>query len=229
MLLFYTTPGKNLESISKEGIKKPVRLIASYDVASREKGKVLVVNPLKLSEELSLNGKSESYFDVKEIPPQAIENLNPFLATRPIIAGGGYVLREKKKALEVLMIYRKGTWDLPKGKLDPGESIEECALREVREEVGIHKLSLGMPLGTTVHGYERKGYYWVKTTYWYAMKTPEEQFKPQLEEKIEAVKWVRWEEAVEKVGYEIFRQHMKRISADLNGKKKKGKGKKVKG
>ena len=222
MLLFYTTPGKTLEAIATSGVREPVRLATSYEDALKRKGKVLVINPLKLAEKVSFCDKKDRYIDVKSVPAEAIENLNPYLGIKSIIAGGGYVLRKKKKGIDVLMIYRKGTWDLPKGKLDPGESIEECALREVREEVGIRKLSLGMSLGTTVHGYERKGYYWVKTTYWYAMETPEEKFKPQLEEKIEAVKWISWDEAVEKIGYEIFRQHMKQVAADVLGKKKKG-------
>ncbi len=225
MLLFYTTPTKTLEAISTSGIKELVRLATSYEEASKGKGKMLVINPLKLGEKVSLYGSENLHVDVKSVPAEAIENLNPYLSVKQIIAGGGYVLRKKKKNIDVLMIYRKGTWDLPKGKLDPGESIEECAMREVREEVGIRKLSLGNSLGTTVHGYERKGYYWVKTTYWYVMKTPEEQFKPQLEEKIEEVRWMPWDEAVEKIGYEIFRQHMKHVASGIRGK---GKNKKAK-
>src|SRR5438046_1555734 len=44
--------------------------------------------------------------------------------------GGGLVINEKD---EVLMIFRRGKWDLPKGKIDQGESIEQCAVREVKE------------------------------------------------------------------------------------------------
>jgi 8-oxo-dGTP pyrophosphatase MutT (NUDIX family) len=51
-----------------------------------------------------------------------------------IKAGGGIVVNEQN---EVLLIYRRGKWDLPKGKLDDGETIEECALREVKEETGL--------------------------------------------------------------------------------------------
>ena len=56
-----------------------------------------------------------------------------------IQAGGGLVENEKG---EILFMFRRGKWDLPKGKLDPGESLENCALREVKEETGIRILEL---------------------------------------------------------------------------------------
>ncbi|MGC4056991.1 MAG: NUDIX domain-containing protein [Chitinophagaceae bacterium] len=55
----------------------------------------------------------------------------------PMHSAGGVVINEKQ---EILMIYRRGKWDLPKGKLDEGESLEECALREVTEETGLKEL-----------------------------------------------------------------------------------------
>lgn len=213
MLLFYTSSPDTLDEISRQGIRRPVRLITSFKTALDEGGVVLVVNPLKLMEEIVWYERSE--YQVEGVPPAAIENLNPHLETIPIAAGGGYVIRDGRAGIEVLMIFRKGVWDLPKGKLDAGESIEQCALREVREEVGIRYLTLGVSLGETVHGYERKGAYWVKTTHWYAMTTPEESFKPQAEEQIEAVAWMPWAEAVEKIGYEIFRRHMKHVECRL--------------
>jgi len=57
----------------------------------------------------------------------------------PIDAGGGVVMNERD---EVLMIFRRGKWDLPKGKCDDGEEIDACALREVSEETGLHQLKL---------------------------------------------------------------------------------------
>ena len=50
------------------------------------------------------------------------------------IAGGGVVFDKKKN---VLLIFRNGKWDLPKGHLDKNEHIEDCAIREVEEECGI--------------------------------------------------------------------------------------------
>ena len=54
-----------------------------------------------------------------------------------VVAAGGLVQNEKK---EILLIFRRGKWDLPKGKLDKGEKLEVCAIREVEEETGLQKV-----------------------------------------------------------------------------------------
>ena len=69
------------------------------------------------------------------------------------IAAGGKVINSKK---ETLFIYRYDKWDLPKGKLEKGESIEECAIREVEEECGITNLNIEKKLATTHHIFKRK-------------------------------------------------------------------------
>jgi 8-oxo-dGTP pyrophosphatase MutT (NUDIX family) len=109
----------------------------------------------------------------------------------PIIAAGGIVVNPNK---EILWIFRRGFWDLPKGKLDPNETIEACALREVMEETGIANLVLGDLILTTKHQYHDLylNTEVEKTTYWYKMST--DQFQdgiPQTEEDIEAVAWVK--------------------------------------
>ena len=70
-----------------------------------------------------------------------------------IVAAGGLVWNEKN---ELLMIFRQGKWDLPKGKLDDGETIEECAVREVVEETGLKEVKLGGFIGITQHEYYDK-------------------------------------------------------------------------
>lgn len=137
-----------------------------------------------------------------------IPNRAPYLPPAPVTAAGGYVVRHGEAGPEVLLIFRRGAWDLPKGKLDPGESIEECAVREVREEVGIGELRVTGPAGTTVHGYPEDGRYLVKTTHWYFMRTPERDFTPEEREGIEEVAWVPWQEAEERLGYESLRRHI---------------------
>lgn len=212
MLLFYCTAQKALSQILKKGIAGPVTLYKRLeDARGKSTEIILVVHGLRI--ELVKTGKRKAI--ATSIAPGAILNLDPYLPPCEIAAGGGYVIRHGKKGPEVLMIHRKGVWDLPKGKLDDGETIEECALREVREEVGIKKLKMKANLGNTVHGYPRSNKYKVKTTYWYQMETPESKFTPQAEEGIEAVKWMPWSKAVDAVGYEIFRRHMNEIENQI--------------
>ncbi|MCK7553870.1 NUDIX hydrolase [Chitinophaga sedimenti] len=95
---------------------------------------------------------------------------------------------------DVLMIFRRGKWDLPKGKLDEGESIEECAVREVAEETGLHSITLGDKITETFHYYPYKGQKVLKHSHWYAMKfTGTELTVPQIEEDIVDIEWVKRE------------------------------------
>ncbi|WP_207493549.1 NUDIX hydrolase [Aridibaculum aurantiacum] len=105
-----------------------------------------------------------------------------------IIAAGGIVSNEKG---EILFQFRRGKWDLPKGKLDEGESIPECAVREVEEETGLKNIQLGELIGVTTHFYIERNIEIEKETHWYAMKvTGEQQLVPQVEEDIEKLEWV---------------------------------------
>lgn len=102
-------------------------------------------------------------------------------------ACGGVVTSENFK---VLMIKRLGVWDLPKGHLEKGETLEQCALREVQEECGIKDLSLGAKIKTTYHIYYIKTKLVLKTTLWYRMCASEsQQLVPQTQEGISKVKW----------------------------------------
>src|SRR3954468_8565891 len=105
-----------------------------------------------------------------------------------IVAGGGIVENDEKK---ILFQFRRGKWDLPKGKLDEGETIEECAVREVEEETGLRNIELGELVGVTNHHYTQDGESIDKETYWYAMKVfGEQQLVPQLTEDILELRWV---------------------------------------
>jgi len=105
-----------------------------------------------------------------------------------IRAGGGLVENEKG---EILFMFRRGKWDLPKGKLDPGETLETCALREVEEETGLSKLELIKFLLVTEHEYEERGLSILKETHWYLIKADASQkLVPQTEEDISELKWV---------------------------------------
>jgi 8-oxo-dGTP pyrophosphatase MutT (NUDIX family) len=105
-----------------------------------------------------------------------------------IEAAGGIVQNEEK---EMLFIYRRAKWDLPKGKLEQGESIEICAQREIEEETGITNLSLKRKVGETYHIYTEKGKHILKTSHWFYFTCPSNQVtKPQIEEDIAEVKWI---------------------------------------
>jgi 8-oxo-dGTP pyrophosphatase MutT (NUDIX family) len=105
-----------------------------------------------------------------------------------IKASGGLVTNENG---ELLFIFRKKKWDLPKGKLDDGEDLEACAVRETEEETGLTNVQMGNPLITTFHTYDESGHHILKETYWYKLSvTGNQETKPQLEEQITEIRWV---------------------------------------
>jgi len=104
-----------------------------------------------------------------------------------IEAAGGLVFNT---AGEALFIFRRGFWDLPKGKIDPGETIKEAAVREVQEETGIQQITLGPALIDTYHTYKtKKGRRILKKTYWFEMQTSDTALTPQTEEDIDIAQW----------------------------------------
>jgi 8-oxo-dGTP pyrophosphatase MutT (NUDIX family) len=112
-----------------------------------------------------------------------------------IEAAGGVVYQPSGK---ILAIFRRDFWDLPKGKIDPGESNEEAAVREVQEETGIQDVDLGDYITTTHHTYKTKSKKRIlKRTYWFKMKTSDTKLIPQTEEDIEQAIWIDTAELLE--------------------------------
>jgi 8-oxo-dGTP pyrophosphatase MutT (NUDIX family) len=110
-----------------------------------------------------------------------------FKKFQQIKAAGGLVENESGK---LLFIFRRGKWDLPKGKLDGKESLEATAVREVMEETGLENVSLQKHLVTTFHTYDESGHHILKETTWYSMKASgEQELKPQTEEQITGIEW----------------------------------------
>lgn len=104
-------------------------------------------------------------------------------------AAGGIVLNPKG---EVLFIHRRGSWDLPKGKMDHGETPEQTAVREVAEECGIPQPVLSKKLKTTWHVYKESGDRILKPTEWFLMHSDYEgELTPQADEGIDDVRWVQ--------------------------------------
>ena len=106
-----------------------------------------------------------------------------------IIAAGGLVTNPHG---EILWIYRRGFWDLPKGKLDEGETIQTCAVREVQEETGLQNIKLHGMLCFTNHTYfdQYLNTEVVKRTYWFHMSIDNlQEGIPQSTEDIEKIEW----------------------------------------
>ncbi|WP_294219799.1 NUDIX domain-containing protein [uncultured Chryseobacterium sp.] len=107
---------------------------------------------------------------------------------RIIEAAGGLVNNTQG---DLLFIKRLGKWDLPKGKMEKGESREESAVREIEEETGLANVELIQFINTTYHIYvERNGDKVLKCTHWFEMNFDgEDTSKPQIEEGITEVAW----------------------------------------
>jgi 8-oxo-dGTP pyrophosphatase MutT (NUDIX family) len=109
-----------------------------------------------------------------------------------IEAAGGFIEKDK----HFLFIHRLGKWDLPKGKLDKGETIENAAVRECEEECAVTNLKIVKQLSSTFHIYQYKTGFALKQTFWYYMTTDHTgKLIPQTEENIDDVVWFSEKEA----------------------------------
>lgn len=104
-----------------------------------------------------------------------------------ITASGGIVQCGEMCAI----IQRHSVWDLPKGKVELDESIENAVIREIEEETGLRNLSIQRKLIETYHTYSIYGPNTLKKTVWFLLNTTSiQEGTPQKEEAITAVKWV---------------------------------------
>ncbi len=104
-----------------------------------------------------------------------------------IEAAGGIVKNNKN---ELLVIHRLGVPDLPKGKIEKGETPIQTAIREVEEECGISNLQIDEEIEPSYHIYFLKNKYVLKKTYWFKMTyLGDEKPIPQTEEDILSVEW----------------------------------------
>lgn len=118
-------------------------------------------------------------------------------------AAGGIVTRPGPGELvELVLVHRPGyeDWTLPKGKLDPGETAEAGALREVEEETGF-RCQLGRPVGCTSY-IDRKGR--PKVVCYWEMQVVEGTFRPSVE--VDQLRWLTVEEAMELLSYDRDRK-----------------------
>jgi 8-oxo-dGTP pyrophosphatase MutT (NUDIX family) len=124
-----------------------------------------------------------------------------------IQAAGGLITNDND---HILMIFRRSKWDLPKGKLDKGETLEDCAVREVKEETGLKNVVLISPLTITWHTYHEGSKFILKESHWYRMKAGgDQELVPQTEEDIHEIKWVK------KADLEVYRKNSYPSVADV--------------
>ena len=166
---------------------KDAPLVLTSKLSETVNGQYFLLNGTAINEAIEALAKKklpEAYI----YHPNNEEILKKFTKKIPLeIAAGGVVTNKEGK---VLFIYRNDKWDLPKGKLEKGESIKECALREVEEETGVKGLKIENFLTTTYHIFKRNGVYKLKEVHWYAMRTSfKGPLKGQKSEGIEKVKW----------------------------------------
>ncbi|MGH2643113.1 MAG: NUDIX hydrolase [Chitinophagaceae bacterium] len=104
-------------------------------------------------------------------------------------AAGGLIVNYRD---QVLLMFRRGKWDLPKGKMEPDETPEITARREVTEETGLHNLHIESKLSDTWHAYHQFGKDIMKQTHWFKMQfTGTELTVPQIEEDILDIQWIK--------------------------------------
>jgi len=171
-----------------------------YKVFVNEKKLLLSKHPEELEKKLSYESFSTLEIALDLLENTSVKELNVFGENideiwkefqslfRIIEAAGGIVNNPEG---DILFIKRLGKWDLPKGKMEKGESREESAVREIEEETGLKDVELVKPINTTYHIYvERNGEKILKCTHWFDMNfNGEDTSKPQIEEGITEVAW----------------------------------------
>jgi 8-oxo-dGTP diphosphatase len=121
-----------------------------------------------------------------------------------VYAAGGVVWRRVEGKLRILLIHRTKYRDLtlPKGKVDPGETLAETAVREIREETGI-RVALGVPVGVSRYRMPSSRtkivHYWAAEATEAAVRTSS--FVPNKE--VAAIEWVSMKKARKHLSYPV--------------------------
>jgi 8-oxo-dGTP diphosphatase len=136
-------------------------------------------------------------------------------------SAGGVVYRPNGKGFDVALIYRTrhDDWSVPKGHIEAGESREQAALREIKEETGLD-VRIVRPLGEAVYFFRKKGGDLVrKTVYHYLMEAlTTELGKPNWE--VTEARWVPIAEAPSLLSYEKDREIIGKALAELENVKR---------
>lgn len=221
-LFINDTPFFLLRSLQDAEPLKHKSIINGEEISSLKhlSGAVVIINvsieqAMNFLQELKDNPYDDVSFSI--LPDFYNETKNLVKQDFKIIdAAGGVVSNKKGKCL---LIYRLKKWDLPKGKLDKGESFKMAAIREVEEETGV-KVKLIKSITTTWHTYTIRNNPILKRNKWYAMRCLDDSgMKPQKEENIEKVTWMSdhevstaFKKSYRSIRYviEVFKQQQKK-------------------
>ena len=175
--------------------EKPIWLIASEKLDDHVPiGRDTLIAPYhKKKSLLQYIDTLEKNSRIKEIIVHApnVEKLwRDFLSLYELIEAAGGLVDSGNG--EVFFIYRRGHWDIPKGKLDPGETLEQAAIREVFEETKLSPLDLKGFLGVSYHCYRnKKGTRMLKKSSWFVMETPTREYELEKSEGITDGEWLK--------------------------------------
>ena len=163
---------------------------SSLEIVADNENKIDGADLSTLLEQLKSTDRSV-HLQVKTDSPETMmhESLHGFVRLE---AAGGLI---ENPAGEILLIFRRGAWDLPKGKIDPGETPLTAAIREIEEETGLSQLTVLENLSPTYHIYNWKADWVLKKTHWFRFRLNATQpLILQAEEDIEDAEWVKKEE-----------------------------------
>jgi 8-oxo-dGTP pyrophosphatase MutT (NUDIX family) len=172
--------------------ERPLVIVATHQaIPNKYKDAVLFTLPDQTTIETTLQaletGKLPAAIFINPDTEVMLETVKSYFTI--LVAAGGLITNQEE---EILLMFRRGKWDLPKGKQDDGENLEACAIREVEEETGLHSITLENKITETLHFYTYKEKKILKHTYWYKMKfTGTELTIPQIEEDIVDIQWIK--------------------------------------
>lgn len=176
-------PAKSYDFIFSNLEELPIDIEWEEDILFHEPSHDLIIRLLYLLRTRKMKGLDSITLVTKDK-----KAMKSFIKSRFLIikAAGGIVSKKDK----ILMIFRLGKWDFPKGKFDKGETPAECAKREVEEETNI-RVKLGPHICNTWHTYTQNRKSILKKTYWYSMDSINDSaMKPQEEEGIQEILWL---------------------------------------